>query len=242
MRRILFEVPGLGYKVAGFSFALAIACLGALWLSGWRAKRERIDPDYIYDLSIWLITGGFIGARAFFLMTHPGNVHSFLDVFKIWQGGIVFYGCIIGGLIGSFAHWFRKPIPFLAMADVVAPSLALGAAVGRVGCYLNGCCWGGLSSLPWAVRFPRDSFPWIPQLATHLISPSSAQSLPIHPTQLYSAFDGLIILALLTAYFAFRKRDGEIMAELMLTYPVTRFLNEALRSDEPPVFAGMTMS
>ena len=242
MRRILFEVPGVGFQVAGFSVALAIACVGALWLTAWRAKRERIDPEKVYDLGVWVITGGFIGARALFILTHPDTIRSFLDIFRVWQGGIVFYGCIIGGLIGSTIHWWRKPFPFLAMADAVAPSLAFGAAVGRVGCYLNGCCWGAISTLPWAVRFPRESFPWFRQVENGLLTPDSASSLPVHPTQLYSAFDGLLILTLLTAYFPRRKRDGEVMALLTVTYPLTRFLNEALRSDEPANMLGMTMS
>jgi phosphatidylglycerol:prolipoprotein diacylglycerol transferase len=128
------------------------------------------------------------------------------------------------------------------MMDAIAPALAIGIAFGRVGCFLNGCCYGDLCHLPWAVTFPAESSPWHHQHDLGLIGAAAVRSLPVHPTQLYSALDGLILFLLLSAYYPFRRRDGEVMALMMVTYPVTRFLIERLRNDEPGMVFGLTVS
>ena len=242
MRRILFVVPGLGLPLHGFSVMLLLGCFGALYLTAWRARREKLDPQDVYELAVWLITGGFIGARVFFIAQHPETVQTVWDVFKVWQGGLVYYGCLVGGLIGSLLFWVRHPFPFRPMADAVAPSLALGSALGRVGCLLNGCCYGAPSDLPWAMRFPAGSLVWYRHVADGLISDSAPWSLAVHPAQIYAVLDGLVLLLLLSLYYPRRRRDGEVMALLMVTYPVSRFLIECLRGDEGPFVAGLTMS
>jgi phosphatidylglycerol---prolipoprotein diacylglyceryl transferase len=242
MHRVLFHVPGVGITLYSFGASMLLACAGALWLTAWRARRERLNPDAVFELAIWLMTGGFIGARALYIVSHPRSIHQFADIFKVWQGGIVFYGCIIGGLAGSLIYWRRHPFPFRAMADAVAPSLALGSAIGRVGCFLNGCCYGAVSTLPWAISFPKGALPWTRHVQEGLVSIDAVRSLPVHPTQVYAALDGFFLLALLTVFYPRRRRDGEVMALLMVTYPVTRFLIEGLRGDEPALLLGMTMS
>jgi phosphatidylglycerol:prolipoprotein diacylglycerol transferase len=242
MRQVLFEIPWLGLKVHGFSVMLVSASAAGVYLTAWRARREKIHPDVVFDLAVWLLTGGFIGARALFLIRNPEVVHSFWDIFKVWQGGIVFYGCIIGGLIGSLMYWARHPFPLWAMCDAVAPSLAIGLALGRVGCLLNGCCFGSVCELPWAMTFSSGTLPWLHHVESGWLSPLAARSLPVHPTQVYSVLDGLFLLALLSAYFPHRRRDGQVMALLMVTYPVTRFLIEGLRDDDGAYVLGLTLS
>ena len=242
MHPILFEVPGLGLKVHGFSVTMVVAAFAGVYLTAWRARREKIHPDTVFDLALWLLLGGFIGARALFLAQHPQVVHGFWDVFKVWQGGIVFYGCIMGGLIGSILYWIRRPFPWLAMCDAVAPALAIGCAIGRVGCLLNGCCYGEACDLPWAITFPAGSLPWLHQVDAGMIGPEAARSLAIHPTQVYAALDGLVLLTLLSFFYPRRRRDGEVMALLMVTYPVTRFAIEKFRDDEGNFLLGMTIS
>jgi phosphatidylglycerol---prolipoprotein diacylglyceryl transferase len=242
MRRILFVIPGLGFELRGFGVMLLLACFAALSLTAWRARREKLDPDAVFDLAAWLITGGFIGARVVYLVRHPGAARHFWDVFTFWQGGIVFYGCILGGLVGSLIYWARHPFPFRPMADAVAPSLALGSGLGRLGCWFNGCCHGAPCDLPWAVRFPAGTQPWVRHVDVGLIPLNAPSSLAVHPAQLYAALDGLFLLGLLTWYYPRRRRDGEVMALLMTSYPITRFLIDCLRDDEGPVFAGLTLS
>lgn len=242
MWKIVFVVPGLGFKLHAYSLFLLIACASALFLAAWRAKRERLDPTTIYDLAVWLFTGGFLGARVWYFVQNPGELRQWTDLFQVWQGGIIFYGCIIGGLIGSTLFWFRRRYPFLATADAVAPSLALGAALGRVGCFLNGCCFGAVCDLPWSVRFPAGSLAWARHVDAGWIPPWAESSLPVHPKQLYLAVEGFLLLALLSAYFPLRKRDGEVIVLLMVAYSLLRFGTEFLRGDASGWYGPFTIS
>ena len=243
MRQVLFEIPGVGVKIFGYGLMLVVAFLGSMRLAAWRAEREKIDPELVYDMAFFVFIGGLVGARGFYVIQYWGErVHGFWEIFEIWKGGIVLYGSILGGMAGFLVYRAMRKFPVLAMLDAIAPALAFGIAVGRLGCFLNGCCYGDRCSLPWAVRFPKHSPPWESEVAGNLIAPDADHSLWLHPTQLYSTLDGLILLLLLTAYFPIRKRDGEVMGLLLLAYPVTRFLIEQLRNDEGVFVAGMTIS
>lgn len=243
MRQELFRIPGLDLPIFGFGMMLVVALFGAIRLAAWRARRSKLDPEIIDDLAFWIVVCGLLGARVFYVVEYWGTrIRTFWDIFKVWEGGIVFYGCILGGTVAFFAYWAIRRFPFLAVADAVAPSVALGLAFGRIGCFLNGCCYGDACTLPWAVRFPRGTAPWFDQLQHGLIDPAALRSLPIHPTQLYSALDGLILLVLLSAYYPLRRRDGEVFGLLLVTYPITRFLVERLRNDEGAVVLGLTIS
>lgn len=243
MRQILFRIPGMDVPIFGYGAMLFLAFVGSMNLAAWRARREKLDDEAVYDLALYLFLGGLIGARAFYVWQYWGErIKTVWDVFKIWEGGIVFYGSIMGGTAAFFLYWAWRRFPLRPMLDAVAPSLAVGIALGRLGCFLNGCCYGDRCDLPWAVRFPASSPPWIDQVRHGLIPESALTSLAVHPTQLYSSIDGLVLLLLLTAYFPIRRRDGEVMALLMVAYPITRFLIEHLRNDEGVFFAGLTIS
>jgi len=245
MWQVLFTIPVLGgIKVFGYGTMLFVAFIASINLAAWRARREGLDPEVVYDLSAWVFVGGLIGARLFYVIQYWGDrIHTIGDIFRIWEGGIVLYGSIIGGTTAFFLYRVVRPFPLLPLLDVIAPSLALGIAIGRVGCFLNGCCYGDrCDQLPWGVSFPRLSPPWLEQVAGGLIPRDALWSLPVHPTQLYSAIDGLVLLILLSAYYPLRRRAGEVMALLMVTYPVTRFLVEYLRNDEGIFWFGLTIS
>src|SRR4051794_13395569 len=244
MRQVLFTIPILGgVKIFGYGLMLFFAFLGSMNLAAWRARREKLDPEVIYDLALWVFVGGLLGARLFYVFQYWGvRIHSIWDIFKVWEGGIVLYGSIMGGAAAFFLYRALRPFPLRPMLDVIAPSLALGIALGRLGCFLNGCCYGDTCDLPWAVAFPKHSPPWEAEVSRHLIPPNAEHSLALHPTQLYATVDGLILTLLLSTYFPIRRRDGEVMGLLMITYPVTRYLVEHLRNDEGVFFAGMTIS
>ena len=245
MRPILFTVPGLGYQVHAFSLLLVLGAASGVFLTAWRAKRVGIHPDVVYELAVWVLGGGFVGARIYYLIQHPDAVHSVFDIFKVWQGGIVFYGCIMGGLVGTWIYHARHPFPFWPMADAVAPALAIGVLLGRLGCFLNGCCFGAVCdphSIPWAVTFPALSLPWLRHVDAGWLSPAATHSLPIHPKQLYGALAGLILLVATTLFYRHRRRDGEVMALVMVGYPITRFLMEFARGDATGWHLGLTIS
>jgi phosphatidylglycerol:prolipoprotein diacylglycerol transferase len=244
MKQVLFRIPGMNVPVYGFGLMVVVAFYVALASAVWRSRREKLDPEVIYDLAVWMLVGGLVGARLFYVLEYWGErVQTVADVFKVWEGGIVFYGGVIGGFAAFFLRRLVRPFPVLATLDALAPSVALGSGLGRIGCFLNGCCYGDVCTIPGlAVRFPAGSPPWLAERTRGLIEPDAPHSLPIHPTQLYSAVDGLLLFALLSAYYPLRRRDGEVIALLAIIYPITRFLIELLRDDESALFAGMTVS
>jgi phosphatidylglycerol---prolipoprotein diacylglyceryl transferase len=246
MRQVLYTYtfPIVGeVKLFGFGAMLVLAFVSSTWLASWRARREKLDPEVIADIAFWLFLAGVVGARLFYCFEYWGDdIKSVWDVVQYWKGGIVYYGGIVGGSLAFFAYWWFRPFPLRPYMDVIAPSIAIGTLFGRLGCFLNGCCFGDRCSLPWAMSFPKPSPPWQQHITLELIPPTALQSLPVHPTQLYSAIDALILLILLSAYFRLRRRDGEVIGLLMITYPITRFLIEFLRNDEGVFFAGMTVS
>jgi phosphatidylglycerol:prolipoprotein diacylglycerol transferase len=244
MRQVLFTLPIFGgLRVFGFGAMIVVAFISATWLAAWRAKREKLDPEVILDMAFWVVFSGMVGARLFYCYEYWGkDIKSFWDVLQYWKGGIVFYGGIVGGTIAFFVYRSFRPFPLRPYMDVIAPSIAIGTLFGRIGCFLNGCCYGDTCQLPWAVSFPKPSPPWGHHWHAGMISKNALWSLPVHPTQLYAAVDGLVLLLLLSAYYPLRRRDGEIIGLLMLAYPITRFLVELLRNDEGVFFAGMTIS
>jgi phosphatidylglycerol:prolipoprotein diacylglycerol transferase len=244
VRQVLFTIPVLGgLKVFGYGTMLVLGFLGSTWLAAWRARREKLNPEVILDMAFWIFFIGLVGARFFYCIQYWGDqVKTVWDILQYWKGGIVYYGGILGGSLAFFVYRHFRPFPLRPYFDALAPAIMVGTLFGRLGCFLNGCCYGDQCDLPWAVSFPRLSPPWADQHAQGLIPADAASSLPVHPTQLYSSLDSLIILILLTAFYPLRRRDGEVLGLLMVTYPITRFLIEYLRNDEGVFFAGFTIS
>jgi phosphatidylglycerol---prolipoprotein diacylglyceryl transferase len=246
MRQVLFTIPVFGgLKVFGYGTMLVLAFLGSTWLAAWRARRERLNPEVILDMAFWIFFIGLVGARLFYCIQYWGDqVKTVWDVLQYWKGGIVYYGGILGASVAFVVYRHFRPFPLRPYLDALAPAIMVGTLFGRLGCFLNGCCYGDQCNLPWAVSFPRFSPPWDAQYnhGNGVIPFEAAYALPVHPTQLYSSLDALIILILLTAFYPLRRRDGEVMGLLMVTYPITRFLIEYLRNDEGVFFAGFTIS
>ncbi len=194
-------------------------------------------------MAFWIFFIGLLGARLFYCIQYWGRgINNLFDVVQYWKGGIVYYGGILGGTIAFFVYRHFRPFPLRPYLDAIAPAVMVGTLFGRLGCFLNGCCYGDACNLPWAVSFPEHSPPWDYQIARGLIPSGATHSLPLHPTQLYSSLDSLVIFMLLCAFYPLRRRDGEVMGLLMVTYPITRFLIEYLRNDEGVFFAGLTIS
>ena len=320
--------------VFGFGSMLFLAFLAATALLQWQARREGLDPDRVMDLSLWIFLGGLLGARLLFIVRNPQQFQTLSDFFKIWQGGLVFYGGVVAALLIFLGYTRRHKLPAFRVLDVVAPALALGIGIGRFGCLLNGCCWGKVTEpplpAPFSIQFPFGSIPYMQHLEQDRVSPGfrlwprgdlelwqragsqpvvdavdagswaeaaglktgdlivrlNAQpvagretergtvggspllallarlkpgshvelevsrygqgltlagsfnpepphSMPVHPTQIYLALGGWILLGLTMAYYPYRRRPGEVMAVLMVGYAISRFLTELLRGDEP---------
>jgi prolipoprotein diacylglyceryltransferase len=329
-----------GLPIYGFGMMLFLAFLICTWMAGRRGESEGVAREQIQDVTIWLFIGGLIGARITFLSAekHMPVREMLSEFYKIWDGGIVLYGSVIGGLIGyafAYVFIFRKyRLSTLKLADILAPSIAVGLCLGRFGCFLNGCCYGQVAcpSCPvYAVHFPlsapareglveqgyqtaagftlarnqprdigarvgkveprslaygaglRDG-DLILRVSTRLndcdiqaqdfedvgkvIPPAerltrclvyewprgetelrlkvrhadgteaelmfAPETLGLHPTQLYEVVSMALLFLVLTAYYPLRRRQGQVMAVLMLGYGIHRYLNELLRDDPRP--------
>ncbi|MCF8042376.1 MAG: prolipoprotein diacylglyceryl transferase [Desulfarculaceae bacterium] len=228
MHPILLRLGPLTIHTYGLMLALGVV-LGLLVLR-WNARRLGLDPDAVQSEALWLVLAGLAGARLAFFLLEPGPLWPGLkQFFFIWQGGLVFYGGVIAA--GTVAWWraHRRGWALPTLADLLAPSLALGQALGRVGCFFSGDSYGKPWDGPWAVVF-RDP---------HSLAP---KGVPLHPTQLYIASSLLVIFGVLTWLVPRRRFAGQIVLLYGLLHGVARVLIEPLRGDwrGETIVAGLT--
>ena len=161
---ILPESTGL--PIRGYGMMLMLAILAASTAARWRAQQLGLDPELIVSLALWLVVSGIVGARIFYVIQYRDQYwHQPWAILQFYEGGLVVYGALIGASVGSIAFLKRRNLPILAVADMVAPSLMLGLAIGRIGCLLNGCCWGGQCGTDqWGIQFPVGSPAYTDQL------------------------------------------------------------------------------
>jgi phosphatidylglycerol:prolipoprotein diacylglycerol transferase len=156
------EAGKQGLPVRGYGVMLLAATLAGVSFAVRRARQMGVDPDVILKLAVRMFVGGLIGARVFFVIQYwpliqgQNLLETVVNAVNFVEGGLVVYGALIGGLLAGLWYARRYRLPVLAVGDLIAPSLALGLALGRLGCLLNGCCFGGLCDLPWAITFPGD--------------------------------------------------------------------------------------
>ncbi len=208
--------------IYSYGLMIALAYLLGLYVARREAIRKNIKVDLVYDLAFYLVIGSLIGARLYYVALF--DVSSFikdpLSIFRIWQGGLAIHGAILGGILtGIFFSRFRR-ISFWKFADLVAPSIILGQAVGRLGCFLNGCCFGVPTGSIFGVRFPEGSLPYI-----------AYGDVAVHPAQLYELllnFVGFLIL------WSIRKRmklEGGLFLLYLMIYSSIRIFTSSLRGD-----------
>ena len=228
----LFEIFGI--KIRSFGVMAAVGLLLAFWLMNHRAKKANEDGQALSDILFFAMIGALIGARSLYVIRNweAEFSHDFLKVFRINEGGIVFQGGFIGGMLVAWFLCKRKNIDFFRAIDIVAPCLALGHAMGRIGCYLNGCCFGGICKSGWAVHFPPKSLPFQHQVQHNGLSPLAPYSLPVHPTQLYSFAANVIICLILVFMTAKLKVKGHVFSLYLMLYGVWRLSIEFLRDDQ----------
>lgn len=172
MGQVLFWIPiktsatPHGVPVYGFGLMLFLAFILAAWVAGRLATRAGMSREKIQDLGMWIFLAGLVGGRVVYVWQYP--VKDWVEFFYIWQGGIVFYGGAIGGTIGCILayRYVMRPlgVSFWQVADVFAPTVAVGLCLGRLGCFLNGCCFGQVAPpdaecFLQAVRFPAVTAP-----------------------------------------------------------------------------------
>ena len=220
---ILFHFGPLTVYSYGLMFALAVVT--GTWLLSREASRRGvgqgpIDPEIIFDLAFWIVLSGIIGARAYYLFLYPEVFKdNWLEIFMLQHGGLAFQGGFI--LVVPVTFWFlkKKGLPILPMIDLMAPYAALAQAIGRIGCFLNGCCYG--REVSWGIYFP-------------------VHEARLHPTQLYET------AGLLAAFFILRKfqslphRAGQIFAWYLILAGIERFVVEFFRDDHAAMYGSLS--
>ncbi len=230
MRSILFYLGPIPVRAYGFMIVLGF--LLGLWRATRVSKRFGIDSGRVTDTALITLLAGIVGARLLYLFLEVPH-HSwsvFGDILKIWQGGLSFHGGVLAAAIAVFVYTKAKGISHLRMTDVLAPSLAIGYAFARIGCFLNGCCYGVATSLPWAVDF---------------LDPSTGlHTGPRHPAQIYAFFASLLIFLLLTRVERWNRPEGFVFFTYIVLYSVYRFLIEFIRKGASAEvwFAGLTQA
>ncbi len=238
--------------IHAYGFMMATAFVVGMYLLRRQASKEGINPDIIGDGAFWALIIGLIGSRVAHIIMFPDH-YSWKDPLgwiAIWQGGLVFQGAIPAGIAFIYFWATRHKLGFFFLLDFSVPVLALGHGIGRLGCFFNGCCYGGLTDSFLGVRFPRfphdttltatGSPAYFDHLRRGLIENDAQWSAPIHPTQLY-AFAGLVVISMTLFYLRkhWRPFDGSIVAAYFMLYGVFRFLMELVRADNNPTHLGM---
>lgn len=237
--------------VFGYGAALVAGVVGSMWVGSRRAKLVGVDPQFARDLTIWLVLSGVVGSRLFHVIQHRARVfadcQTLMDYVKatvmLPDGGLTLYG---GLIVASLTYlWIcrHNKVPAVRFADAAVPAVFIGIAFGRMGCFLNGCCYGGRSELPWAVSFPSGSAAWSALVARGFLPETALQTMSLHPTQVYSTINALVLAALTAAYYRHRRGDGSVVALALITYPLSRFGLEIIRWDESgQLGTGLTIS
>jgi phosphatidylglycerol:prolipoprotein diacylglycerol transferase len=214
---IAFQIGSL--TIHSYGAMVALGFVLGLWLAGRRGLRDGLPQEWIADLGVPLIIGTLVGARAFYVVTFWQEQFAgrpLWEVCAIWQGGLVFYGGLVGATFAGIGYIRWKGWPLWKLADALAPSVALGFGLGRLGCLFNGCCYGNVCSLPWGIHFPTEH-------ETH--------GAAVHPTQIYDLIWALALYAALAWLYRRKSFDGQIFALFLAGYAVFRSLVEVFRGD-----------
>ncbi len=222
---ILFELGR--FPVRSYGVMLALAFLAGIALARRDAPRIGVDPDAISDLGVWVILSAIVGSRVFYILFYSWDtvVQDPLEALKLWHGGLVFYGGLVGAVAASAVFLWRRGLPVMTVVDLSAPAIALGQGIGRLGCFLNGCCYGVVCELPVGVTFPSPPPPH-----------------PVHPTQLYEAAAQLCWAAVLWRLRTRLPQPGAMISLYVLTYAASRFVIEFVRGDGNPMYGALSLS
>ena len=217
MHPILVEFGSI--KLYTYGLFIALGFLTAVWFTKKNARFYGISDQVISDLFFTILIASLVGARLLYVITtldhylaHP------LDVFKIWNGGLVFFGGFLAATLAAVVFCRMQKLPVWKTADVLAPGLALGHSIGRFGCFFAGCCYGKTCDLPFAITFS---------------DPNSLAPLHValHPTQIYMVISNLVLFFILLAVQKRKRFEGMVFLSYVILYSLFRSVIEFFRGD-----------
>ena len=212
------------YPVHWYGIFVAAGFLIGLWTASRRGLASAIPAETVMDFAPWLMIGVIAGARILHVISYWREEFAdkpLTEIFMVQHGGLVFYGGFFGAVIATLIYTRRKKIPLFKFADVLAPSISLGHAFGRIGCLMTGCCFGKECQQSWAIHFPVG----------HETHPSGSLALPVHPTQIYESLLNFGLYFFLAWLYRRKKFDGQIIAVYLLAYALLRSFVEMFRAD-----------
>ena len=219
MNPVAFDIFGI--EVRWYGILISFGMLLGIFFAYREAKHQGYNPDDIVDLSLWCIPAALVGARLYYVAFkweyYKGNLMRILNT---REGGLAIHGGIIAGVLVGYIFTRVKKIPFWKTADIIAPSIALGQAIGRWGNYINGEAHGGPTNLPWGIMI---------------------NGIKVHPTFLYESLWDFGLFLFLLYYRRNKKFDGEIFILYAMIYSIGRFWIEGLRTDSL-MFMGMRVA
>jgi phosphatidylglycerol:prolipoprotein diacylglycerol transferase len=266
MLQELFRIPGTHISIHGYGLMLVIAFLLSMEMGKFLARRSKIDPEVFVNAGLLALVAGVLGARISHVLenlaqyTDPrrSGFDNFKDAINVTSGGLTYYGGFLLATPTLIAYALYKKVPLRTGMDIIAPCLMIGLGLGRVGCFLNGCCYGAECNLPWATKFPYYSNAYLEQVGDKEINPPAellyatsagsqlkdperakregldsliavSKARPVHPAQLYSTITALLLAAIFVAYYSLPHVPGHVFALMCILEGATRFLLEMLR-------------
>lgn len=225
MYPVLVQIPLFGTTITiyTYGFMVAVAFLaGMFWVSR-ESKLLGQNPAKIMDLAFYIIVAAIVGSRVLHVLVSERArfLENPLTIFKIWEGGLVFYGGLIGAVIISVWYMRRNKLPFWIISDIFAPAVALGHVFGRIGCLMAGCCHGRVVGHPawYSIVFPANAHSFAPQ------------GVPLYPTQIMEAAGEIVVFAALFVLRRYKRFDGQIIATYLILYSILRAAVEYFRGD-----------
>lgn len=214
MHRVLFSLGS--WPIYSFGVFVALGCIAASWVAASQSKRLRIDRDMTLEACVWVVAFGVLGARLGFVTQNLGWYLEHPDqILNMRAGGMSWHGGLVGIVVGAWIPTRRMGIRLLDFLDLAAPGILLGLGIGRIGCFLNGCCYGKICDSWFSIVTPTEADP------VHLYAR--------YPTQLLEMGLAFILFPLLLTWLRHRRFRGEVFMGFLLLYSVIRFVVEFFR-------------
>ncbi|MBU0972223.1 MAG: prolipoprotein diacylglyceryl transferase [Proteobacteria bacterium] len=217
MHPILLDIGS--FKLYTYGLFLALGFMAAVWFSKRNARFYNTPDPVISDLFFVILLSAIVGARLLYVLINFETYrHNLLDTVKIWQGGLVFFGGFIAAVVAGLVLLKLKKLPIARTADIIAPGIALGHAIGRLGCLFAGCCYGRTCDLPFAIKFTNPSG----------LAPLN---LYLHPTQIYMVISNFILFLILMWLQKRKQFHGMVFLVYVMLYSAFRSGIEFFRGD-----------
>jgi len=221
------EIFHLGPLVLrSYGVMLAAGFLAGIWLAMREARARGWDPDRVLNLGLVVLTAGVVGSRLLYVLGHVNEFQGrWPHVLALWEGGLTLWGGFLLGVPAGIWYCARTKLPTWEAADVLAGPTAIGAAIGRFGCFLNGCCYGTPTTLPWGIRFPEGSLPY-----------AQFRDAPLHPAQLYNVLAGLVTFVVVSLAAPKLRAPGQRWWLMLGLYALLRAAVDVTRYYEPSAY------